>query len=384
MSKSNERELVAQTTPIRSRGTSDSDLRRATIVPVDGRSFVSDDRSEPLRHITIHEQLVQTVARFGAREAAVFPGQNIRKTYSELTEEVDRLARGFLAVGLETGDRVGIWSPNRYEWILTQFATARAGLVLVSINPAYRLSELEYTINKVGCRALVAAAAFKSSDYLGMIFSIAPELANCEPGRLEARRLPTLKMVIRMGDDRSSGMLNFNEVAEMGRHVPRRCLDEQAKSLRPDDPINIQFTSGTTGSPKGAALTHSNIVNNAHFVTRALNFTENDRLSIPVPLYHCFGMVMGVLGCATKGACMVFPGEGFEPDATLRAIEEERCTGLCGVPTMFVGLLGSPKFHSVDFSSLRTGIMAGAPCPIEVMKRVISEMNMREVTIALV
>jgi fatty-acyl-CoA synthase len=204
MSKSNERELVAQTTPIRSRGTSDSDLRRATIVPVDGRSFVSDDRSEPLRHISIHEQLVQTVARFGAREAAVFPGQNIRKTYSELTEEVDRLARGFLAVGLETGDRVGIWSPNRYEWILTQFATARAGLVLVSINPAYRLSELEYTINKVGCRALVAAAAFKSSDYLGMIFSIAPELANCEPGRLEARRLPTLKMVIRMGEDVST------------------------------------------------------------------------------------------------------------------------------------------------------------------------------------
>ena len=352
------------------------------LTPVDGLSHVVGDRTRPLLEETIPARLAATAARFGAREAAVFCAEGSRLTWRDFADEVDRLAAGLLALGIGRGDRVGIWSPNRREWLLTQFATARIGVVLVNINPSYRLYELDYALNKVGCRALITAAAFKSSDYLGMIRELAPELDEAVPGGLKAARLPDLTTVIRMGEGRSPGMFGFQEVMELGGAEEHARLDAISAGLDPDDAINIQFTSGTTGAPKGATLSHRNILNNAHFVTQTMNFTEADRLAIPVPLYHCFGMVMGTLGCVTKGATMVFPGEGFDPEATLAAVAGERCTGLYGVPTMFVAMLDHPGFAGFDLSSLRTGIMAGAPCPVEVMKRVQRDMNMSEVTIA--
>jgi fatty-acyl-CoA synthase len=345
-------------------------------------SHVSGDRSAPLLDKTIPQLLADTVLRFGPREAAVFVGQGKRFTWDELAKAVDDLAAGLVALGLEKGDRVGIWSPNRWEWLVTQFATARAGLILVTINPAYRLTELDYALNKVGCKALITAARFKTSDYLGMIGTLAPELATSTPGRLEAARLPQLRIVIRMGEETSPGMLNFEDVLALGGAEERARLDAIDATLAPGDAINIQFTSGTTGAPKGATLTHRNIVNNGSLVTAALKFGPDDRLCIPVPLYHCFGMSMGTIGCVSKGATMVFPGEGFEPGATLGAVAAERCTGLYGVPTMFVAMLDHPEFARFDLKSLRTGIMAGSPCPIEVMKKVVSLMHMREVTIA--
>ncbi|RWG61025.1 MAG: AMP-binding protein [Mesorhizobium sp.] len=364
-------------TNLRGRGT-----HGTFIAPMDGRAHVSGDRSTPLLDKTIPELFSDTVSRYATLDAAVFVGQDKRFTWSELSDAVDALAAGFLALGLEKGDRVGIWSPNRWEWLVTQFATARIGLILVNINPAYRLSELEYALNKVGCKALVTAVSFKTSDYLGMIETLAPEIAKAEPGKLEAEKLPSLKIVIRMGEDNSPGMFNFGDVLAMAGRDEHDSLDRISESLRPGDAINIQFTSGTTGAPKGATLTHSNIVNNGSFVTSAIKLTVDDRLCIPVPLYHCFGMSMGTMGCVTKGATMVFPGEGFDAGATLGAVAQERCTGLYGVPTMFVAMLDHADFSSFDLSSLRTGIMAGSPCPIEVMKKVVSLMHMAQVTIA--
>jgi fatty-acyl-CoA synthase len=352
------------------------------LTPRGGKAHVVGDKGPELWRRTIPEQLALTVASFGDREAAVFCEQGVRWTWAEMAKEADALAAGLLDLGLKKGDRIGIWSPNRYEWILTQFATARIGLVLVNINPAYRLAELEYALNKVGCKALITAAQFKTSDYLGMIQTIAPEIDNALPGSLIAAKLPHLKIVIRMGEDRSAGMYNFADIVDSGRGDNVPVLDKITATLDPDDPINIQFTSGTTGSPKGATLTHVNIVNNGRFVAEGMKFSEKDRLAIPVPLYHCFGMVMGVLGCTATGACMVFPGEAFEPDQTLRAVSDEKCSGLYGVPTMFVAELQHPDLASFDFSNLRTGIMAGAPCPTQVMKRCVDEMNLTEVTIA--
>lgn len=356
--------------------------RSSFIAPVDGRAHVSGDRSVPLLDKTIPELFSETVSKYATLDAAVFVGQDKRFTWSELSDAVDALAAGFLALGLEKGDRVGIWSPNRWEWLVTQFATARIGLILVNINPAYRLTELEYALNKVGCRALVTAAQFKTSDYLGMIETLAPELATAEPGRLKAKKLPALEIVIRMGDDSSPGMFNFGDVLATAARDDYDRLDRITEGLKPGDAINIQFTSGTTGAPKGATLTHSNIVNNGNFVTSAIKLTVDDRLCIPVPLYHCFGMSMGTMGCVTKGATMVFPGEGFDAGATLKALAQEGCTGLYGVPTMFVAMLDHADFSTFDLSSLRTGIMAGSPCPIEVMKKVVSLMHMSQVTIA--
>ena len=351
------------------------------IAPVDNRSYVAGDKSAPLRHQTIPEMLRETVSKFGSREAITFPLQDISLTYEELARRVDALAAGLLALGLKKGDRIGIWSPNNLQWILTQYATARIGLILVNINPAYRLSELEYALNKSGCRALIAAEKFKTSDYLKMIRTLAPELETAEPGALRAAKLPSLEIVIGLTDDPGPGIYPFSKIETLGGEAERARLDEITESLTPDDPINIQFTSGTTGAPKGATLTHFNIVNNAAHTVGRMNFTEEDRLCIPVPLYHCFGMVMGSLGCVSKGAAMVFPGEAFDPEETLLATSRARCTALYGVPTMFVAMVDHPRLKELDFSSLRTGVMAGAPCPIEVMKKVIDHMNMSEVTI---
>jgi fatty-acyl-CoA synthase len=345
-------------------------------------SYVCGTGSVPLRFQTIGQVLDEAAARWGERDAVVVPHQRVRLSYAELREAADALAAGLIALGLERGDRIGIWSPNRIEWVLAQFATARAGLILVNINPAYRVAELEYALNQVGCRALVLADRFKSSDYPGMLRELAPELDRCAAGALEAARLPELRTVICAGGETPPGTFRFDEIAGRADASARATLARLARELDPDDPINIQFTSGTTGSPKGATLTHFNVVNNGFFVGEAMRFTEADRLCIPVPLYHCFGMVMGVLTCATHGAAMVFPGEGFEPASVLAAVGAERCTALHGVPTMFIALLDHPDFGHADLTSLRTGIMAGAPCPIEVMKRVRQDMHMDEVTIA--
>ena len=353
-----------------------------TIAPVGGLSHVAGDTSKPLLELTIPQLLARTVKANGPREAAVFVEQARRFTWDEFAAAVDDLAAGFLALGLKTGDRVAMWSPNRWEWLITQFATARVGLILVNINPAYRLSELEYALNKVGCRALVTAAAFKTSDYLGMIRTLAPEIDTAKPGKLKAKKLPKLGIVIRVGDEKTPGMFNFADILAMGQGHNQADLDRISDGLDPNDAVNIQFTSGTTGAPKGATLTHRNIVNNADQVTTGMRFSRDDRLCIPVPFYHCFGMSMGTLGCVTKGATMVVPSEGFDSLATLKAVSQERCTALYGVPTMFVAMLDHPQFSQFDFSALRTGIMAGAPCPVEVMKKVGSLMNMREVTIA--
>jgi len=287
-----------------------------------------------------------------------------------------------LALGIRPGDRVGIWAPNCYEWCLAQFATAKIGAILVCVNPAYRVFELEYALSKSGCRAIIAAQQFKSSRYLDMLAKLAPELASCAPGRLRAQRLPQLEIVIRLGEETTPGMFNFTSVCQMGGERERSQLHQVQASLSPQDVINIQFTSGTTGNPKGAALTHHNILNNANQVAAGMRLSENDVLCIPVPMYHCFGMVLGKLACVTRGAAAVFPSEAFEPGAVLEAVEAERCTALHGVPTMFIAELEHPDFAGYDLSSLRTGIMAGAPCPVEVMKKVIARMHMDEVLIA--
>ncbi len=345
-------------------------------------SYVHGAADEPLLGQTIGQALDRAAAAWADRTALISRAQGIRWTWRELRDRADAFAAGLLALGLRRGDRIGIWSLNRAEWALTQFAAARAGLILVTINPAYRLSELEFALNSVGCAALVTATAFKTSDYIGMVNTLAPELAASVPGQLSAARLPQLRTVVQIGDLPVQGTIAFDEVAVRGGEAERAELGELAGQLQFDDAANIQFTSGTTGSPKGVTLTHHNILNNGHFVGRAMRLTEADRICIPVPLYHCFGMVMGNLAALTHGCAMVYPGEGFDPLATLEAVQAEGCTALYGVPTMFIAELDHPEFARFDLRSLRTGIMAGAPCPIEVMRRVLERMNMREVTIA--
>ena len=346
------------------------------------KSYVCGTSAKPLLYETVGENLAKTIARWGDREALVARHQGLRWTYREFGGHVDDFAAGLLALGLNKGDRIGIWAPNCAEWAVTQYAAARAGLILVNVNPAYRRSELEYALNLVGCRALVTAAQFKSSDYIAMIRDLAPEVATATAGKLRAARLPDLEILIRLGSDEAPGFFNFWDVAKLGEPGDYEQLKTLAVELQPDDAMNIQFTSGTTGQPKGATLTHHNVLNNGFFVGEAIRTSHEDRICLPVPLYHCFGMVMGNLNCTSHGACMVYPGEGFDPQLTLATIEAERCTGLYGVPTMFIAELDHPAFKNFDLSSLRTGIMAGAACPTPVMKRVLSDMHMRDVTIA--
>jgi fatty-acyl-CoA synthase len=352
-----------------------------TKTPLTSSYFRGAD-SPPLVDITVSALLDRAVERFPDRDALISRHQDIRWTWSEYRAQIERLATGLLATGIGPGDRVGIWSPNRFEWCLTQFATAKIGAVLVCVNPAYRVFELEYALNKSGCKAIVTAERFKSSDYLAMLQRLAPELDTCRPGALRAEKLPQLETVIRMGETATAGMFNFAEVCALGSPAEMERMREIGQSLLPHDVINIQFTSGTTGNPKGAALTHHNIVNNASQVAAGMKLTENDRLCIPVPMYHCFGMVLGKLACVSRGATAVFPSDAFEAEAVLKTVEAEGCTALHGVPTMFIAELEHPDFERFDLSSLRTGIMAGAPCPVEVMKEVIGRMNMAEVLIA--
>ncbi|MEM7220950.1 MAG: AMP-binding protein [Pseudomonadota bacterium] len=330
---------------------------------------------------TIGAHLEHVAAKDPDHPALIMPHQGIRWSYGDFVTEVDRLATGLLALGIEPGDRVGIWSPNRYEWVLTQFATAKMGAILVCINPAYRLYELEYALNKVGCKAIIAAESFKTSYYLQMLQELAPELADCAPGKLEAVKLPHLSHVIRMGDAPTQGMFNFDSVCELGGTAEHARLADIGAGLNPGDAINIQFTSGTTGNPKGATLSHTNILNNAYFAARTMRLTAADRLCIPVPMYHCFGMVLGTLACVAHGATMVLPCEVFDPQPVLQAVQDERCTALHGVPTMFIAELDLPNFKDYDVSTLRTGIIAGSTCPIELMKRLIDEMDLTEIVI---
>ena len=345
-------------------------------------SYVCGLSQVPLLGETIGEHFDRAVLRWPDCEALVVRHQNIRWNYAELQRRVDELAAGLLALGLEPGDRVGIWSPNNAEWVLTQFATAKAGLILVTVNPAYRTSELQHALAKSGCKALVLAEQFKGGDYLAMLRSIVPELDKSEPGRLRSEVLPTLKWVIHLGQSQQAGMLRLNDIQYRAGAAERTLLQDLQKKLQFDDPINIQFTSGTTGAPKGATLSHHNILNNAFFVAEAMGLREGDRLCIPVPLYHCFGMVMSTLACVTHGATMVFPSAGFDPLSVLETVQAERCTALHGVPTMFIAEMEHPEFKRFDLTSLRAGIMAGAPCPIEVMRRVMDAMHLRDITIA--
>jgi fatty-acyl-CoA synthase len=346
------------------------------------QSYTQGASAVPLIGDTIGVYFQKAAERWADCAALIVRHQDVHWTYRELNARVDAFAAGLLALGLAPGDRVGIWSPNNSEWVITQFATAKAGLILVNINPAYRTFELDYALNKVGCKALVTADRFKSSDYVGMLRELMPEIGRAAPGELRAARVPSLQTLIRIGADTVDGFLRFDDVAARAGDAHRQMLAELQPKLQFDDAINVQFTSGTTGAPKGATLTHHNILNNGFFIGEAQRLTERDRVCIPVPLYHCFGMVLGNLACITHGAAMVYPGEGFDPLTTLEAVEADKCTALYGVPTMFIAELGLPDMKRFDLSNLRTGIMAGSPCPIEIMRRCVSEMNMSEVTIA--
>lgn len=326
-------------------------------------SYAAGPTAAPLLDRTIDADFRRTVDQHGDREALVVRHQGIRWTYAELDAQVDQLARALMASGLGIGDRVGLWSPNRYEWVLVQYATARIGVIMVCINPAYRTHELEFALNQSGCSMLLAAPEFKTSDYRAMWQSVA---AQC----------PGIREAVFFAESSWDELLNRTNLVTSAEVAAR------SAALSADDPINIQYTSGTTGLPKGATLTHRNILNNGYFVGEACGYTPDDRVCIPVPFYHCFGMVMGNLGSTTHGATMVIPNDAFEPVSVLQAVEEERCTSLYGVPTMFIAELAVPDFDSYDLSSLRTGIMAGSPCPVEVMKQVIERMHMDDVTIA--
>lgn len=349
------------------------------------QSYDVGTTDKPLLEATIADHFDQIAAQFPDNDVVVSRHQGIRYTYRELQAKANQLASAMLRSGLQTGDRVGIWSHNNVEWLITQVATAKIGVVLVNINPAYRVAEVEYALNKVRCKALITMPTFKTSNYVGMLQELAPELPRCMPGMLALSQLPHLRHIVwidQAGEgEEIPGMQRFSDFIARGDSADADVPKVQS-TLRNTDPINIQFTSGTTGFPKGATLTHRNILNNGYFVGECIGLTEKDRLCCPVPLYHCFGMVMSNLACMTHGACVVYPNDAFDPLLVLQAVQEEKCTALHGVPTMFIAELDHPRFAEFDLSTLRTGIMAGSPCPIEVMKRVQADMHMTEVTIA--
>ncbi|NQV65213.1 MAG: AMP-binding protein, partial [SAR86 cluster bacterium] len=327
-------------------------------------------------------QFDEIVAAYPERPAIVSVHQAIRLTYAELAQAVDTLARALMAVGLSKGDRIGIWSPNNVEWLMTQYASAKVGAILVTINPAYRVHELDYVLKQSGCKALVLQNQFKTSDYEAMTLSLCPELDHSAVGKLRSKAFPDLTTVISLSSSPCAGIFDWAELLSTASSVSAAQLLARQAELDMDDPINIQYTSGTTGFPKGACLSHHNILNNGFFVARTMNFTEHDRLVVPVPLYHCFGMVMANLGCLTHAACLIYPSESFEPEAVLQAVQAEAATALYGVPTMFIAELALANFSTFDLSSLRTGVMAGAPCPVSTMNQVNTLMHMTEVEIA--
>jgi fatty-acyl-CoA synthase len=362
-------------------------LRAGSVVarrPPDRMSYVAGLTDDPLKFMTIPALVDRAVSRYGGQEALVFAPTRERLSWQQLQRRSDDVAAGLLALGIGRGDRVGIWAPNCVEWVLVQLGTARIGAILVNINPAYRTSELEHALKKTQCRALIMAAVLKSSNYIEMIGSLAPECKTAAAGKpLRLARFPRLEhLVLIGGGERPSGMHSFEGLVRMAGPAHRSRLAALGAALDPDDAINIQFTSGTTGLPKGATLSHLNILNNARHSAKAMALTPRDRLCIPVPLYHCFGMVLGVLACLATGATMVFPGASFDPEETLMAVQEYGCTALHGVPTMFIAELEHAAFRKYDLSTLRTGIMAGAPCPVETMRRVMADMHMGQVTIA--
>ncbi|HDS0925634.1 TPA: AMP-binding protein [Pseudomonas putida] len=345
-------------------------------------SYTQGNQDKPLLTQCIGDAFDATVARFPDREALVVHHQALRYTWRQLGDAVDQHARALLALGVQPGDRLGIWAPNCAEWCITQFAIAKVGAILVNINPAYRSSELDYALGQSGCRWVICADAFKTSDYHAMLQGLLPGLASSQPGALICERFPELRGVVSLALSPPRGFLAWNALQARAEVVSGEALAARQAQLHCDDPINIQYTSGTTGFPKGATLSHSNILNNGYMVGESLGLTEHDRLVVPVPLYHCFGMVMANLGCMTHGSALIYPSDAFDPLATLRAVAQEKATALYGVPTMFIAELDHPQRSEFDLSSLRTGIMAGATCPIEVMRRVIGEMHMAEVQIA--
>ena len=346
------------------------------------QSYVHGVSKKPLLGETLGANFDAAVEKWADQDALIVRHQNIRWTYLELQNKVNAFAAGLVSLGLQPGDRVGVWSPNNSEWVVTQYATAKAGIILVNINPAYRIAELEYAINKVGCKALILAASFKSSNYIAMVDELAPEISKSKPGEINSIRLPTLKTVIQIGGETNDGYFDFKQIPTLASTKDHQRIENLSDQLQFDDPINIQFTSGTTGFPKGATLTHFNVLNNGYFTGEGLKLSSNDKLCVPVPLYHCFGMVLSNVAALTHGTALVYPAEAFDPLTVLETVEAERCTALHGVPTMFIAELGHPRFKEFDLSSLRTGIMAGSPCPIEVMRRVVEEMHCNEMIIA--
>ncbi|MCF1488953.1 AMP-binding protein [Pseudomonas sp. AA27] len=345
-------------------------------------SYTRGRQDKPLLTLTIGQAFDATVALHGEREALVVRHQGVRYSWRELAAEVDVHARALMALGVEVGERVGIWAPNCAQWCILQLATAKVGAILVNINPAYRVGELEYVLRQSGCRWLVCADAFKTSDYHAMVQELVPELAAHAVGELASERLPDLRGVISLAAEPPAGFLPWTALAGRAGQVELTAYEARQQGLQFDQPVNIQYTSGTTGAPKGATLSHYNLLNNGYMVGESLGLTEQDRMVIPVPLYHCFGMVMGNLGCITHGSTLIYPNDAFDAELTLRAVAEERASILYGVPTMFIAMLDHPSRPVLDLSSLRSGIMAGATCPIEVMRKVIEQMHMAEVQIA--
>nr|XP_022323457.1 acyl-CoA synthetase family member 2, mitochondrial-like [Crassostrea virginica] len=345
-------------------------------------SYAQGPGETPLLGSTIGQLLQYQAETLPDRPAAVFTATGDRLTFSELLDKADQLAASLLTLGIKKGDRVGIWGPNTVEWLITQYAAARTGIILVNINPQYRPEELEFTLKKVGCKVLVAAEEFKGQSYYEMLFHLVPELANTKSAHIKSHLLPDLKHIIMMGNKSHLGTINFKDILEAGSNKERTEIQNLQNKLQFDEPINIQFTSGTTGNPKGVTLSHHNILNNSYFTAKRLNYDTNDtRICVPVPLYHCFGMVLGSLCSVTAGSTCVYPSPTFDAGQTLKAASQERCTSMYGVPTMFIDMLNHRDFDSFDLSSLYTGVMAGSPCPVETLKQVISRMNMDRVTV---